>query len=40
MADLTLPPDDLLYSLICVKGRFEAREGWSEAEPFLLHGGM
>ena len=22
------------------KGRFEAREGWSEAEPFLLHGGM
>lgn len=22
------------------KGRFEAREGWSEAEPFLHHGGM
>ena len=22
------------------KGRFEAREGWSEAEPFLCHGGM
>jgi len=22
------------------KGRFEAREGWSEAEPFSYHGDM